>query len=236
MITYSASRIKLYLSCRAQYYDRYVLRKQQDTTDTSSIMGSAIHNAIEHYYTKGYDPIARFTRYINTVYARKMRQGDITGASYTEILSTGREILKTFPFENYNPRAMELDFTVSLTHPITHEHICNIHGYMDMITDYGIIDLKSGKRKPTQAELSRDIQFTLYWYAYSQVYGHAPEYVYWHHLRDQSVLEYKATNMDEKLLYICSVVEKMQKDTFDDVKSGQRICERCAPWCMRKGM
>lgn len=235
-IIFSASRIKLYLSCRAQYYDRYVLRKPQNTTDTSSIMGSAIHNAVEYYYLKGYDPISRFTRYVNVMYARKMRQGDLTGMSYNEMLITGRQILAGFPFETYKPRTMELDFTVALIHPITHEVVCNIHGYMDMITADGIVDLKSSKRKPTQAELNRDIQFTLYWYAYAALYDKEPTHVYWHHLRDHSVMEYKATNMNDKLLYICSVIERINADTFEDVKEGGRICERCAPWCMRKGM
>jgi hypothetical protein len=214
-----------------------VLYKKETSKDTSSLFGSALHNAIEYYYTKGYDPIARFNRYIQIMYHRYSRYYDLTRSiSYNDMFKVGKEILTTFPFNDYTPLYTEYDFTVPLIHPFTKSHIANLHGFMDMVCADSIIDFKSSKRKPTQSALNEDPQFILYYYAYYQLFGVYPAHVYWHNLRDHSILEFQPKDIDRKMSAICSTVFAIELDHFDGVKNNERICQRCAPWCGRKDM
>ena len=230
--TYSASKLKLYQQCRAMYYDRYVLGKKETKGDTSSIFGSALHNAIEYKYAKGYDPIARFTRYVNLIYARRLKYTDISHSmSYNGMFIEGRGILAGFPWDAYHPIQNEIGFTVPFYYQGT--IIAMLHGYIDMITDDNmVIDFKSSKYKPSQNKLNNDIQFAVYWYAVKQLEHIAPNKVIWHHLRDNTILEYDTTNVQDRLDEIGQLIMTIEQDDFEDVEEG-KICERCAPWCMR---
>lgn len=240
MTIYSASRIKLYQSCRAQYYDRYVARLPETTSDTSSLFGSALHNAIEYYYQKGYDPITRFQRYITVMYARRMSRTNLTHSiSYSDMFTLGRSILKAFPWSAFKPTHLEYDFTVNFYHPHFKTYLADLHGYVDMIIMYEdgryvVYDFKSSKRKPTQKDLNKDLQFAIYRYALQQIFGSYPTHMYWYHLRDQSILEYLPVKYDEQILEIYDTILAMEIDGLIDVQHDRAICERCPPWCQRK--
>lgn len=238
MNTYSASRINLYLTCRAQYYDKYILRKKETRKDTAGLFGSALHSAIEERYKSGADPYLRFQRYVNVMYSWYTRKGyDIShSVELSDMMRRGKDILDTFPWQEYNPLHLEYDFTVPLIHPHTGRHVCDIHGYIDLIDASGfIVDFKSAKRKPTVKALNEDIQFTLYAYAAEHLWGELPV-IRRHHLRDHSVMAVipDKARQDIKIDEICSIVEAMELDEFQNVRDGQKLCDRCAPWCGRR--
>lgn len=237
MNTYSASRIQLYISCRAQFYDRYVLKHKDAKKDTSGLFGSALHSAIENYYARGLNPYQRFQRYINLVYNWYTRKGYEISHSieYTDMFTQGKVILDTFPWQTYSPRHTEYKFNVPLINPTTKRAVGFIMGYMDMITDDHVVDFKSGKTKPSQNKVDNDIQLALYYYAYGYLFGEYPKSVVRHHLRDHTTTEYKGSNIDQMMSYICGIVEQIESDNFLDVAHGRPICNYCAPWCGRKG-
>ena len=230
MTTYSASRIKLYQDCRAQYYDKYVLRLPETRKDTSGLFGSALHSAIEHRYLYGSNPIQRFARYVSVMYNWYTRKGYTISHSmeYSDMLSQGREILLSFPWKSYDPIELEYEFTVPF-------YDFTIHGYIDLITADGtLVDFKSSKRKPSGDSHDNDTQFLLYYHAYEYRYGYKPAQVLRHNLRDHSVQVFLPRDMETKYAYIETVIKTIEQDTFDDLKDGLPICQRCAPWCGRK--
>lgn len=231
---YSASKLNLYRSCRAQYYDRYILRKPNKVKDTSALFGSALHSAIEYRYMHGIDPYQRYQRYVNTIYSWWLNRGyDIRySADIGTMLRDGKAILGTFPWNIFNPVALERNFSVPFRHVM-------LNGYIDLIGRDGdwlqVVDFKSSKRKPKQNDIDTDIQFHIYAYAARSMYGILPAEVARYHLRDHSVQYVNLLRNDEIMETVYRTIQSIEKDTFEDVRHEYQMCIPCMPWCSRKG-
>jgi ATP-dependent exoDNAse (exonuclease V) beta subunit len=222
--TLSASKIKLYLECRKRYKDKYI-DKVAEIENTSSLMGKAIHTAIEAHY-KGLNAAKIYHEYMIARYD-EMLMADAEFKEYqsfSALLKTGRDIISTFPWSIYTPLAQELDFTIPL------DDICYLHGFIDMVTDDGIVDFKSSSRKPKN--LDYDIQFIIYAYAYEHLYNKPATKVYWHHLRTHEQLVWNVADMDIKVRDLQDICRIIAADTFDDIPEPCRVCK---PWCHYKG-
>lgn len=226
----SASQVKLYRQCRQQYYDKYVNRPDDyvETQDTSGLLGTGIHKAIEMYYSGGKSPQGVFTTTIRESLAKWQDTGVPVNYrySYAEIIDQGLSILNTFDFSKFSPKYNEMSFDLPFY------DLCKVRGFMDLITeDDVIVDFKSAKRKPK--DLNKDPQFILYAWAYFQMFGKWPKSVLWYHLRTHETFEFKFdwNTFDSVVL---DTVKEMINDDFSDL-SGER-CSNCAPWCYRYGL
>lgn len=227
MLITSATKIKDYMHCRSFYYDRYVQRAQQ-SKDTSAIVGTAVHKAIELYYTSGKNPLYILQRTIAQELNAAQENGDVIiyRQPYVEMVQSGAEYLNGYDFTRYSNGISEVKFSLPLTDSVT------VNGVIDRITDDDIvIDYKTSSRQPK--DLSNDVQFTLYTWAFLQLYGRMPSAVYWYHFRTQTAIAYNMADLDTKIRAIKNTCTAMDNDTFSDLPPGK--CAQCLPWCIRNG-
>lgn len=168
----SASKIKTFMSCNKKYQYRYI-DKVPYTRTTALVLGTAIHKAIELGY-QGEDPQRVF---YDAWHAQLAEEGIEHNAKE---FNRGMRMLLVYDFEKRKPIASEVEFI--LPFPSAETPICEIHGYLDQVYDWGFVDLKSGKRAPKVEQLEYDIQFIIYAYAFYTLYDQRPEKAIWHHL------------------------------------------------------
>ena len=228
MITLSASQIKQYASCRFQYFDRYRLF-QFGAQDTSGLLGTAVHKAIELRYTKYVNPLATLQKTLAETLAQWQDSGKEINYrySYAEMINDGRAILEGFNFDQFQPKELEFAFTLPFDENV------KMRGYIDLITHDGlVVDFKTAKRKPSRSMLNDDWQFAIYSWAYRETYGTLPSAVYWYHLRTHQVVPFDVSQTDAKIEEIKQVVKTLQADDFSDVVRTD-TCSNCPPWCLR---
>lgn len=223
----SASQIKLYRQCRQQYYDKYIVKPEDvvNIQDTSGLLGTGIHKAIEMYYKTGKSPQGTFT----TTVRDTLRDWQDNGVpvnyyySYAEVIDQGVEILNSFDFSQFKPKYNEMSFNLPFY------DICRVRGFMDLVTeDDAIVDFKSAKRKPK--DLQKDPQFMLYAWSFFQMFGKWPSAVVWYHLRTHEKFEFKFDwNTFDSI--VLDTAKEMLSDDFSDL-TGKR-CSTCSPWCLR---
>jgi hypothetical protein len=227
MRTLSASQLKLYRQCRQQYHDKYITPRENviRIEDTSGLLGTGIHKAIELYYKAGKSPTGVFTSTVRDTLAEWQDNGIEVNYyySYADVVEQGLDILAGFDFTQFNPVENEVAFNLPFY------DICKVRGFMDLITDDDtIVDFKSAKRKPK--DLQSDPQFMLYAWSFFQMYGRWPKKVLWYHLRTHETFEF---NFDWNKFDAIAVqtAREIVSDDFSDL-TGER-CSKCSPWCPR---
>lgn len=191
-------------------------------------MGSALHKAIEYHYAKPHKGSAQkvFYNYMTRMYDWWHKSGVEFKEyeSFGELLKTGKHILETFPWDDYEPIAQELSFELPFS-----DHT-RIKGYIDMIDSGGFVDFKSSKNTPIN--LNTDIQFMLYAWAYYQLYGVWPKDGTWHHLRtnEQFYFTPNKGKIESTITELKTLAETIYADTFEDIQP----CAKCPPWCKFK--
>jgi len=230
MRTLSASQLKLYRQCRQQYYDKYINRDESmpDLQDTSGLLGTGIHRAIELYYKSGKSPLGTFVHTVRNTLNDWQDNGVSVNYyySYADIIEQGTEILKGFNFDQFKPLHNEMSFNLPFY------DICKVRGFMDLITEDDIIvDFKSARRRPK--DLQKDPQFMLYAWSFFQMFGRWPKSVVWYHLRTHEQIEFKF----EWPAFDAVVIQTAKEIIADDYSdlTGAR-CSSCVPWCPRYKM
>jgi len=191
--TYSASRIKAYKECARLYQHKYITAKhlrEEEDKNTASLLGTGLHKAIEAYYRSNARPTAVFQEYMTTTVEQWEEQNlTIRGMEYlSKNIKLGKEILAAFDWNQFNPIALEHNFT--LPFPNKDTPIVNINGIIDLLDMSGmVVDFKSAGTLPSPDELNNDIQFIIYYWAYEQLYNVAPWKVIWYHLRTNKQIE-----------------------------------------------
>jgi hypothetical protein len=176
-------------------------------------MGSALHKAIEYFYSEGKDPQATFNReFFNQVsYAQGTLLGIKGKDSPVQVAVLGKSIIEAMDW-SLKPIALEQSF--SLPFPDKENPVCTMRGIIDMIVDDDIIiDHKSSKVRPSKKKLSENYQFTIYAWAYRELHGKLPSVVYWHHLRTQELLVADVlADLDARIMAIVEDVKTIIAD------------------------
>ena len=113
----------------------------------------------------------------------------VEGIAYApKLLDDIRASLATFDTEWYMPMLVDgepqLEKRFKLPYPNAEAPICTIEGFIDCATYDAVVDYKTGKDKPSVKDVENDLQFIIYHWAYSQLYGYAPDKIIYHRLRD----------------------------------------------------
>jgi RecB family exonuclease len=230
MPRYSATQIQMYRDCRRRYYDRYVAKTAVDTLDTSAFFGTALHKAIELYFLNGDNPKYTLKHTLQEKFDNAT--ADITmRMSYSAMIEKGNAILDALPFTElalkYTETKIELPF------PAEHA-VCTMVFVIDGIDfNDNVYDFKSSSKAPTKKALSENIQFNLYWYAYTQYTGKPPNSLTWYHLRDNTRVVFNPESHERVMGEITETVKQMIADTYSDIQPG--MCDHCVPWCHRNG-
>lgn len=184
----SATKIQTYMTCPTWYKYRYI-QGVSDRPNVYGLFGSAMHKAIEQWYSDGKDPHITLQEKMSDIHwdTQFIEQA-------SRLTAQGHSMLDTLDLAEHIPVDLEKYF--NLPYPNAENAICTIQGYIDVATDKYIVDWKTGKEKPTK--LNDNIQFIIYYWAFEQLYGKAPDYVVYHRLRDHT--KYKLTNPNMALL------------------------------------
>ena len=221
---FSASRINTYKTCPRLYYFKYI-EQLEEPKHILTIMGSALHKSIENYYLKGIPAQSTFMKefYGGVSYAEN-QLGVVGKDSPAQVAMLGRSIVDAI---DWGLKPIELEKSFELPFPNKENPVCILRGVIDMILEDGIIiDHKSSKVQPSKKKLSENYQFTLYAWAYRELYGKLPHKVYWHHLRTQQLIEADVTkDFEEKLTNIVNDVKIILEDTQYEKVERNGFCD-----------
>jgi hypothetical protein len=185
---WSASKLSLLLfKCPLSFYYEYVEAgaKGKVAQNIQKLFGSSIHYMLEDFFKKNYKSMEGFIRawmYHFLTYTLKIKYigrirmiGNRTESDY---VGAGIAILKKFWYDNlaYRDGQLPRPETEKIFHKRFKGH--NITGVIDRIQPIEdgeeIWDYKTGYKKPKDAELFRDVQFTFYNLAHLMATGRDP--------------------------------------------------------------
>jgi hypothetical protein len=180
---YSASRLTLFTRCQLAYYITYVLEQRLPPHPTAHI-GTAVHRALEYYYRSCTDlpgevqhmpPISAVPGVFSTYIAHVPSEVD------TSFILNGLEVLLTYrvPRISSSLQAIEYEFLVPFPSPT--DPFVLLHGYLDYLYRDGVLDVKTARKKPSGLE--HNLQFQVYHYAFTTLFGRPPAFLYWHHVQ-----------------------------------------------------
>lgn len=211
MIQLSASSIKDFISCEMKYYYR-INAPEQAAETVELVRGKLIHEILE----KGW-------RDRNS--ANKIASGlRISNTNMDKIILWMDKF-----FENFRPLCKDTD-NVEQFFKLPYEGI-KIVGKIDRILDADVvIDWKSSASKPRNLE--NDIQFILYDWAYTRMFGKRPSVMFIGHLPTGSLIKYEENPIFRKLLFdeiIPTMIGKIQSKSYAHTGIFQWVkqCDRC---------
>ena len=204
---YSHSRLSSFEKCPLQYRYRYIDRIKRDTFGIEGFMGSRVHEAAEHAYkVKKEGRVAKVGELVNlyqgnwqaeyTPAVRIVRKGLLADDYRTQ----GEKFVRGFharyaPFDDGETIGLEEKFEFALDPGGKYQ----VMGYIDRLATrepgvFEVHDYKTSANAPSEGELRRDRQLTLYQMAVSQRYPEAREIrLIWHYLAKDLKVEQRRT-------------------------------------------
>lgn len=217
------------MECEYSYYLRYILRvpiKEQ----SASVYGTAVHRAIKIGYDNN---LARddWGKVFKSEWVALTAKKDIifyNEYEYLKKFKDGEQLLLTyydmFVKRKKPPQMLEYFFgrdkAVALGNHV-------VIGVLDQIdAKNNVIDYKTGA-KPTQAKLDLDLQFTIYSYAYRQLFGRKENGLILRHLGTMKDMKTTRTEADFELLEeeVDKVERRLKGKIF--VRNLGRGCASC---------
>ncbi len=166
----SVSQIETFETCPLHYKLKYIYNLP--TPKTASIsFGISIHETLREFYKNDGNLLEIFHKYF-------MSEGYENKKHKELFFNKGKEYLLGFLKNGYDPKIktieLEKKFTIKLTDDL------KIGGTIDRIDqiskgNYEIIDYKTGANIPTQKEVDKDLQLSVYCMAVSKLYDVDPE-------------------------------------------------------------
>src|SRR5688572_26235555 len=201
----SASKIKTFSSCPRKFMYEYIER-QSKTRNVYAAMGTAVHKAIDSTYSawRGKNA-ARDPRdvYWDTWAAEIMNNAGMMVDQ--KVVMDGLTMVEKYDFTRRTPVDTEVEFRLPFPNAI--DPICEMHGYIDQMFDWGFVDLKTSKRKPQQFVLDNDLQFIVYKWAFKELTAENPNSIFWFHLRTQEDIPFDLSK--DKTDFATRVVERI---------------------------
>ena len=218
------------MSCEYSYYLRYI-KRVPIVESSASVYGTAIHRAIKIGYDNN---LARddWGKVFKTEWVSLTSKKDIVFAydnEYLKKFKDGQQMLldyyDTFVKKAKKPPQMLEYFFGRDKAVMLGTHV--IIGVIDQVDAKDrVIDYKSGV-KPTQAKLDLDLQFTIYSYAFRQLFGREEGGLILRHLGTMKDLKTKRTEDDFELLAeeVDKVERRLKGKIF--VRNLGRECSSC---------
>jgi len=201
-------------------------------------LGNAVHHALEKGFLEPELKLDTFVALFLAEHQRIIKDDDVF-ISYPEIKrneSDGTEMIVRYwkgmergQFSN-TPFKVEQEFSLPIGDTV-------IVGKIDRIdkTDegYTVTDYKTGRKPQDDWNLSRNLQFTTYWWACKELYGEYPVKAVWHHLRTGKLIETTRTEWDvEQLKRLVDSSVALQLQDIRPRIYHEKICD----WCDYKGV
>ncbi len=203
----SASRMKTFTSCHRKYWYNYV-EQHPYIKNMGQIRGTSVHKSVEEKFrdiksgnVQNVDPLLVY----DDTFGKEMSNSPGTVFVRSEY-DLGMKMVRLYDFQGRIPAQVEQEFI--LPFPDSENPICMIHGFMDQVYSWGLVDMKTTYAKPKLGVLGYDLQFILYNWAYTQLYGEKPQAVIWQHLRTGEDIIADVQG-EEKLRYTIRAVQEL---------------------------
>jgi hypothetical protein len=211
------------------FYLRYIERVPL-VESSSSVYGTAVHKTIKLAYDNDLSK-GDMSKVFKQEWVQLASGKDVVflhEKDYLNKLTEGQELVATYydKFMKGVPPPKKVEYFVSRKDGIKiGKH--NVVAVFDQIThDDKVVDLKTGL-KPTQNQLDLDLQFTIYSYAYRQIYGGEESGLVLRHLGTMKDLVTTRTEKDFTILLneVNKVESKIDSGIF--LRNLDRDCSRC---------
>ena len=228
-IDMSYTMLHTIMTCEYMYYLRYIKRIQL-VESSSSVYGTAVHRTIKLAYDNNLkkDDIVKVFR---QEWVQLASGKDVVFShekDYLNKLTLGQELVAEYydKFIKKGPSPKKVEYFIGRKDGIKIGKY-NLVAVFDQIThDDRVVDLKTGV-KPTQNELDLDLQFTIYSYAYRQIYGEEEKGLVLRHLGTMKDLTTTRTVGDFSILLneVDKVESKINSGVF--LRNLDRDCSKC---------
>lgn len=217
------------MTCEYMYYLRYV-KKVPLVESSASVYGTAVHRTVKMAYDHNLNK-----KDMAEVFKREWIQlassGDVVFLhenDYLTKLNEGQKLVSKYydKFIKNTPKPKEVEYFIGRKEGIKLGKY-NLIAVFDQISyDDFVIDLKTGV-KPTQNQLDLDLQFTMYSYAYRQLYGKEEKGLVLRHLGTMKDL--KTTRTEEDFVVLLEEINKLESKTDSGIflRNLDRNCARC---------
>lgn len=188
------------LACPYASFLKYQAAVKGPTTKWIAL-GNAVHLGIEEAHIDGEFVLQQALSLFKDEFARIVEdeQVSIGWPELKKMEAEGIEMLVKYDAQisegifSATPLALEVPFEIPFLDT-------KIVGRIDKLDKdergYIVTDFKTGKSKPTQWDLSHNVQLSTYAWAVLEMYGELPYKVVWHHLRTGELLEQTRTMQD----------------------------------------
>jgi ATP-dependent helicase/DNAse subunit B len=182
----SYSQLALYLECPLKYKLRYLSEGGygDELVPAALAFGSAIHQALAHFYRQTMDGepfnLAGFLAVFAAAWEAEVEKKEVFydhGEDFASLLALGQEMLKVFARSAHPLKviAVEVPFEFKLEHPRTGEEFpIPIKGIIDLIEEdeqgtLWIVDHKTAGRAYSEQQIAGDLQMLIYAAAVKQL-------------------------------------------------------------------
>jgi len=217
------------MTCEYSYYLRYIKRVPIKES-SASIYGTAVHRAIKIGYDNKLER-EDWAKVFKKEWVTLASSKDILFASENEYLKKfkdGQELLLVYydKFVKGHKDPLVTEYFFGRDNPVKIGNNTVIGVFDQIDAKNRIIDYKTGV-KPTQAKLDLDLQFTLYSYAYRQLFGKEESGLILRHLGTMKDLKTQRCEKDFEVLEeeVNKVEKKLKGKVF--VRNLDRNCADC---------
>jgi CRISPR/Cas system-associated exonuclease Cas4 (RecB family) len=186
----SASRLKTFMLCPKKFWYRYFC-ENEEPANIYTMLGSSVHYAISEYFENGTQPEYSFMQKWDEISSGHNLDTNVS------LYRRGLNILRDYRWYEEKPKFVEFEFNIPYP---ADKPFCYINGVFDQVYDWGVVDMKTNNEKPTKPELDNDLQFIIYHFAYTQLFGRKPQKMIWRHLMTMEDIEVNCDNK-EHILY-----------------------------------
>jgi CRISPR/Cas system-associated exonuclease Cas4 (RecB family) len=178
---FSVTQLRTYLECPFKYYLAYEEKLQWERVPSGVAFGSAMHRTIEEFNRALIDGRMDEKAVIAFFADEWRREGGREEIEYRkpdereELMGKGKRLVQLYcqQFADMKPQAVERTFRLPILDVSTglFESSRDILGKIDLISDDGVIELKTSARSINQRMADTSLQLTLYSWAYRIIYG-----------------------------------------------------------------
>ena len=178
---FSVTQLNTYLACPYKYYLQYEEKLQWEKVPSGVAFGSAMHRTIEEFnraLTDGGMDEKAVIAFFTDQWSREAKR---EGVEYRkpdeqeELMDKGKRLVQLYcqQFADMKPQAVERTFRLPILDISTglFESSRDILGKIDLISDDGVVELKTSARSINQREADTSLQLTLYSWAFRMIFG-----------------------------------------------------------------
>ena len=178
---FSVTQLNTYLACPFKYYLAYEEKLQWEKVPSGVAFGSAMHRTIEKFNKAltdgGMDEKAAIA-FFTDQWSRETKREEVEYRKpdeQEELMDKGKRLVQLYcqQFADMKPQAVERMFRLPILDISTglFEGSRDILGKIDLISDDGVIELKTSARSINQRVADTSLQLTLYSWAYRLIFG-----------------------------------------------------------------